>query len=199
MTLRVVPTERTLRPVCADCKRVHYEGPALLVLCAVYSNGRILFVRRGQDPYRGKWAFPGGYVESNESLEAAAARELQEETGIELETAAFYPFGMLSVPHINQVHAFFAAHISKDMPLRPNKPEIEDAGWFKEGTIAYEDLWEPALAFDMSLLYRRGSSSRFDYYQMDGERMRLISDECREQLIWPRQVSGHTAVAAGSS
>ena len=189
MTDRVVHTDKVLRPVCDGCGKVHYQGPVLLVLCAVYSGSRILFIRRGHEPYRGKWAFPGGFVESNESLERAAARELREETGLILDVRAFYPFGMLSVPHINQVHALFAANVSSDTLLLPNSPEIEDVRWFEQGEIPYKELWEPAMAFDMSLLYRRGSSRQFDFYQMDGERMRLISDQCREQLVWSCDVA----------
>lgn len=184
MATRTVSSTDSPRPVCGGCGRVHYEGPTLLVLCAIFSEDRVLFVRRGQDPYRGKWAFPGGFVESNEALEAAAAREVKEETGLTLRRQAFYPFGMLSVPHINQVHAFFAARVRGCLPLTPNPPEIEDAHWFRLGDIPNEDLWQPARAFDMPLLYRRGTCSQFDFYQMDGERMRLISDQCREQLVW---------------
>lgn len=184
MEIRPVAPTDIPRPVCGGCGRIDYQGPALLVLCAVFSKDRILFIRRGQEPYRGKWAFPGGFVEANESLEAAAARELKEETGVNLGTLAFYPFGMLSVPHINQVHALFAARIEKCALLKPHQPEIDDARWCRLGDIPQEDLWRPALAFDMPLLYRRGTCRRFDYYQMDGERMRLISDQCREQLVW---------------
>lgn len=199
MTMSPVSAADISRPVCGGCGKVHYEGPALLVLCAVFCEDRILFVRRGQQPYRGKWAFPGGFVESNESLEAAAARELQEETGLELSTQAFYPFGMLSVPHINQVHAFFAARVSQSVLPRPNPPEIDDARWFNLGELPREDLWAPALAFDLPLLYRRGSCSRFDYYQMDGERMRLISDECREQLVWSSHAPERPSVTLRTS
>ena len=60
----------------------HYENPALTVDALWIRRGRVLLVRRARPPYRGQWALPGGFVELRETVEAAVARELKEETGL---------------------------------------------------------------------------------------------------------------------
>jgi len=64
-----------------------YPRPALTVDIVIFSirgdKLNVLLVQRGKEPYLGKWALPGGFVNIDESLVSAAARELEEETGIE--------------------------------------------------------------------------------------------------------------------
>jgi 8-oxo-dGTP diphosphatase len=63
-----------------------YPHPAVTVDCVLFGCGadtlKVLLIQRKGDPFKGRWAFPGGFVEIDEDLEPAAQRELKEETGV---------------------------------------------------------------------------------------------------------------------
>jgi 8-oxo-dGTP diphosphatase len=57
--------------------------PALTVDCVVFDpRGRVLLIRRGNEPFKGCYALPGGFVDVGETVEEACRRELREETGL---------------------------------------------------------------------------------------------------------------------
>lgn len=59
------------------------KTPALTTDCVVFdAERRVLLIRRGNPPYKGKYALPGGFVDVGETVEDACRRELMEETGV---------------------------------------------------------------------------------------------------------------------
>jgi 8-oxo-dGTP diphosphatase len=75
------------RLVCDACRKTLYLNPAVGVAVVVRRGGEILWGRRGAGPYQGAWCIPCGYVEWGEEVQAAAAREFLEETGLVAELA----------------------------------------------------------------------------------------------------------------
>ena len=95
------------RPVCPKCGRVVYYGPKIAATCIVEREGKVLMIRRGNEPEYGLWGMPGGYVDRGEVVEAAAAREVKEETGLEMEID--HLVGLFSEPGQPVMVAAYAA------------------------------------------------------------------------------------------
>src|SRR5882762_3186620 len=64
--------------------RRHPERPIVAVGAVILDGARVLLVKRGQEPLKGEWSLPGGAVESGETLDAALAREVREETCLDV-------------------------------------------------------------------------------------------------------------------
>ncbi len=77
-----------VRPVCPQCGWIYFPDPkvaAAVLIEQVPTNaphGRVLLVRRVNEPYRGKWTLPAGFVDASEDPARAAERECLEETGL---------------------------------------------------------------------------------------------------------------------
>lgn len=102
----------------------------------------VALIKRGKEPFAGSWALPGGFVEMDETLDAAAARELEEETGLtSLELKQFYAFGNPGRdPRGRSISIAYYGFIPALTPLCAADDAVE-AAWFPTGHL-------PPLAFD---------------------------------------------------
>ena len=124
-----------------------FARPAITVDCVVFGfddgDLKVLLIQRELAPYRGKWALPGGFVHVDETLDEAARRELEEETGItRLYLEQLYTFGDLERDPRERVItvAYYALVKLSDHRIRAAS-DATRAAWF-----GVDDL--PHLAFD---------------------------------------------------
>ncbi len=70
------------RPVCPNCGWIHFDEPKVAAAILLERDSQVLLVRRINEPFRGSWSLPAGFVEGREDPARAAERECLEETGL---------------------------------------------------------------------------------------------------------------------
>ena len=123
-----------------------YPHPAVTVDIVLFSIRReipsVLLIRRAREPFKGKWALPGGFVDIDEDLEQAARRELEEETGLrDIALEQFHTFGAVDRdPRERVISVAFLAVLPEEAEPRAGS-DAADAGWFPLANL-------PDMAFD---------------------------------------------------
>lgn len=108
----------------------------------------VALIERGNEPFRGTWALPGGFVETEEDLAEAAVRELVEETGLEVPAAALHQLGAYGAPgrdpRMRTVSIVYWARIPD--PVEPvGGSDAAASSWIPLDEALSDDF---ALAFD---------------------------------------------------
>ncbi len=126
-----------------------YPRPSVTVDLVIFTIAdddlKVLLIRRKQDPFKARWALPGGFVEIDESLEKAAARELEEEVSVRnLYLEQLYTFGEPGRdPRGRVISVAYFALIDADSQQIVAADDAADAKW-------YSVFQPPKLAFDHS-------------------------------------------------
>ena len=123
-----------------------YPHPAVTTDCVIFGYDlreglSVLLVERGIDPYKGRWAFPGGFLKMDEDADTGARRELKEETGFE--AASITQFGAFTAvdrdPRERVITIAYLALVRKGDVQGGD--DAADARWFPVTSV-------PPLAFD---------------------------------------------------
>jgi ADP-ribose pyrophosphatase YjhB (NUDIX family) len=139
--LRDSAVEQGSRPSCPRCEFVDYANPLPVVAAVVLKDTRILLARRGKPPQKGTWDIPGGFMEAGERIEDALAREVKEETGMEVEVGEYLGslpdvYGPLCLPTVNLC---FLAHAVGGSTRAGS--DVADVAWFDTGNLPAQDVF----------------------------------------------------------
>ena len=129
-------------------RRKYPDAPLVGVGAVAIKDGKILVVKRAFEPGAGKWSVPGGLVEIGEKLSEACAREMKEETGIEIEVLELINvFDMIDRDESGKIryHYVLADFLAKPVggTERPS-PEVTDMKWVTHQEAKALDLTKTA-------------------------------------------------------
>ncbi len=125
-----------MRPVAADA--------------LVIEGGKVLLMKREFEPFRGKWAIPGGFLEEGESVEECCVREAKEETGLDVEVEGL--LGVFSNPARDPRGTIGIVFLCRKIGGEVGGSEEGEAKWF-----SLENL--PELAFDHAEILAKAKTS----------------------------------------
>ena len=121
---------------CPACGKLEFNNPIPVAGILVVRDGKVLLTKRSIMPRSGYWAFPGGFVERGETVEAAALRETREEVGLEARITGIVgrPYSMLDAGRV--VVAFRGEAVGEPQALS----EVAEIGWFAPDEIPWGEI-----------------------------------------------------------
>ncbi|MCQ8877593.1 NUDIX domain-containing protein [Pseudoalteromonas shioyasakiensis] len=137
---------------CKDCDFLYYHNTASAVAGIIKFKDQILFTTRAKHPCKGMLDLPGGFVDHNESLEKALSREIQEELGLEIDSALWqylvsypntYKYNDITYHTLDSV---FYYELKSNPYFKLQKSEISEAKWIEISKIDFDMIGFESLA-----------------------------------------------------
>lgn len=79
-----------LRQICSSCGFIFYQNPFPAVLAVIEKEDQVLLVKRKNNPGKGYWTLPGGFVEIGQNFESALRSEISEEIGVKIKSFSYF-------------------------------------------------------------------------------------------------------------
>lgn len=159
-----------------------YPRPGMTVDACIVAEpqqtqpAQVLLIQRQKPPCQGMWALPGGFVDENEPLDKAAARELQEETSLDPKDLLFFQVGAFGDPGRDPrgwaVSAAYAALIPNAEAVKGGDDAAE-AQWFSVTEV-------PTMAFDHKLIVRTAFEKLLE--QKDGQGKGALQQQLQQGI-----------------
>lgn len=170
VALNVPPGDNRPRYTCASCGAIHYQNPRIVAGCVAEHEGAILLCKRAIEPRYGYWTIPAGFMELDESLPDAAARETWEEAEARVTIGAM--IACVDVIQAHQVHIFFSGTL--DGPEYGAGHETLDAGLYDPTDIPWDDLAFPSVRIALEQYLRNRQSGRDDLHVCTAPRRSIV-------------------------
>jgi ADP-ribose pyrophosphatase YjhB (NUDIX family) len=153
------------RWICTQCQFIHYVNPKIIVGCIPIWEGKVMIAKRGIEPRYGLWNLPCGFMETLETVEEGAVREVFEETGSEVELIRLHT--VYNLLHEHQVYLIFLANMkSAHFQTTLESTEID---LFTEETVPWTEMAFTSSTFALQNYFndmRTGNTSiHFGTYQ----------------------------------
>ncbi len=113
-----------------------------IVFYRIESTTYVLLIERGREPFKDKWALPGGFIEMDETLDEACIRELEEETGLQVQKMEqFRTYDAVDRdPRHRTISVVYSVELENEQPVK-GSDDASNAAWFSINEL-------PELAFD---------------------------------------------------
>jgi ADP-ribose pyrophosphatase YjhB (NUDIX family) len=164
------------RPVCVkdeggcgftDFGRYSLGTGGLILETRADGEKAILLIQRGEEPNKGGWTIPGGFVEFDETVDVAVVREIQEETGLECEVVGLVAYRNRADPGDNTSYVVFLLKVVGGKLVDDPNDEIAHAGFYSLAEMEQIERLAP-LSFELAKSAILGNLKLFTPHQIRG-------------------------------